>query len=82
MKKFSMEIACKQNCFDFWNSCKRLQNFVNVEAPETPNDVQSVAYHSWNTQATSKGSDQAVHIASCTYHIVGNLMSRLMSLLN
>ena len=32
MKKFSTVIACKWNRFDFWNSCKRLQNFVNVEA--------------------------------------------------
>ena len=32
MKKCSTVIACKRNCFDFWNSCKRLQNFVNVEA--------------------------------------------------
>ena len=27
-----MVIVCKRNRFDFWNSCKRLQNFVNVEA--------------------------------------------------
>ena len=32
MKKFSTVIACKRNRFDFWNLCKRLQNFVNVEA--------------------------------------------------
>ena len=32
MKKFSTVIACKRNRFDFWKSCKRLQNFVNVEA--------------------------------------------------
>ena len=32
MKKFGTVIACKRNHFDFWNSCKRLQNFVNVEA--------------------------------------------------
>ena len=32
MKKFSTVIACKRNRFDFWNSWKRLQNFVNVEA--------------------------------------------------
>ena len=32
MKKFSTVIACKRNRFDFWNSCKRLQNFANVEA--------------------------------------------------
>ena len=32
MKKFSTVTACKRNGFDFWNSCKRLQNFVNVEA--------------------------------------------------
>ena len=50
----------------------------------TPNDVQSVAEQSQNSQATSKGSDQTVRMhrlvlafASRTYHIVGNLMSRL-----
>ena len=32
MKKISTVIACKRNRFDFWNSCKRLQNFVNMEA--------------------------------------------------
>ena len=32
MKKCSTVIACKRNLFDFWNSCKLLQNFVNVEA--------------------------------------------------
>ena len=32
MIKFSTLIVCKRNRFDFWNSCKRLQNFVKVEA--------------------------------------------------
>ena len=32
MKKIITLIACTRNRFDFWNSCKRLQNFVNVEA--------------------------------------------------
>ena len=48
---------------------------------ETPNCVQSAAWQSWNTQATSKGSDQTARMrrviwdfAGCTYHIVGNLM--------
>ena len=27
-----MAVACKRNCLDFWNLCKCLQNFVNVEA--------------------------------------------------
>ena len=51
---------------------------------ETPNDVQSVAQHSSNINATSKGFDQTGHMlrlvrafAGRTYHIVGNLMSRL-----
>ena len=50
----------------------------------TPNDARSVAEHSYNIQATRKGSDQTVHkgrlvwaFAGRTYHIVGNLMSRL-----
>ena len=53
---------------------------------ETPNDVQSVAEHSYNMQATSKGSDKTAHMrrlirgfAGRIYHIVGNLMSRLKS---
>ena len=33
-EKISTVIACKRNRFDFWNSCKRLQKFVNVEALE------------------------------------------------
>ena len=32
MKKISTLIACTRNRFDFWNLCKRVQNFVNVEA--------------------------------------------------
>ena len=32
MKKIITLIACTRNRFDFWNSCKRLQNVVNVEA--------------------------------------------------
>ena len=46
--------------------------------------VQSVAWHSWDIQATSKGCDQTARMcrliwgfAGSTYHIVGNLMSRL-----
>ena len=34
-----MVIACKQNRFDPWNSCKRLQNFVNVEALHLTQDT-------------------------------------------
>ena len=35
MKKINLEIMCKQNRFDYWNSCKRLPNFVNVTALNT-----------------------------------------------
>ena len=49
---------------------------------ETPNGVQSVAQ---NSQTTSKGSDQTARMRRLiwaftgrTYHIVGNLMSRLI----
>ena len=31
MKKISTIVSCKQNRFDFWNSCKHLQNVVNVK---------------------------------------------------
>ena len=31
-EKFSTVIACKGNRFDFQNSCKHVQNFVNMEA--------------------------------------------------
>ena len=51
---------------------------------EIPNDVQPVAYHSYNIQATRKGSDQSASMgrlvqafAGHTYHIVGNIMSWL-----
>ena len=30
MKKINLDVSCKLNCFGFWNSCKLLQNFVNV----------------------------------------------------
>ena len=31
-KKFKLEVTCKRNRFGYWNSCKRLPNFVNVAA--------------------------------------------------
>ena len=31
-EKISTVIECKQKRFDFWNSCKHLQSFVNIEA--------------------------------------------------
>ena len=47
---------------------------------ETPNGVQSVAYQSKNTKATSKGTEQTVRMhmlfggfAGRTYHIVAEL---------
>ena len=52
---------------------------------DTPTFVRSVAEKSLNIQATSKGSDQSARIcrlvwafAGRTYHIIGNLMSRLI----
>ena len=51
---------------------------------ETPSAVRPVAEQSYNIQATSKDSDQTARMyrlvlafAGRTYHIVGNLMSRL-----
>ena len=48
---------------------------------ETLNGIEPVAKQSYNTQATSKGSDQPARMcrliggfAGRTYHIVGNLM--------
>ena len=32
MKKSNLEVPCKLNRFGYWNSCKRLPNFVNVAA--------------------------------------------------
>ena len=32
MKKINLEVTCKRNRFGYWNSCKRLPNFVNVAA--------------------------------------------------
>ena len=29
-KENDLEITCKRNCFGYWNSCKRLPNFVTV----------------------------------------------------
>ena len=52
---------------------------------EAPNDVQSVAWHSYTIQGTGKGSGQIARMrrlfwafAGRTYHIVGNLMPRLI----
>ena len=32
MKKINLEVTCKRNRLGYWNSCKRLPNFVNVAA--------------------------------------------------
>ena len=32
MKKINLEVTCKRDRFGYWNSCKRLPNFVNVAA--------------------------------------------------
>ena len=32
MKKINLEVMCKRNRFGYWNSCKRLPNFLNVAA--------------------------------------------------
>ena len=32
MKKNNLEVFCKRNRLGYWNSCKRLPNFVNVAA--------------------------------------------------
>ena len=31
-KNIILEVRCKRNRFSYWNSCKRLPNFVNVAA--------------------------------------------------
>ena len=31
-EKKNLEVMCKRNRFGYWNSCKRLPNFVNVAA--------------------------------------------------
>ena len=31
-KKINLEVTCKRNRLGYWNSCKRLPNFVNVAA--------------------------------------------------
>ena len=63
------------------DSDQPVQPFLCLEIPYY---VQPVAYHLKNIRATSKGSDQTVHMHSLicgfagrTYHIVGNLMSWL-----
>ena len=48
IKKIRTVIACKRNRFDFWNSCKRLQNFVNVEAlvlNQSSSDISAFLVH-------------------------------------
>ena len=32
MKKINLEVTCKRNRLGYWNSCKRLPNFVNMAA--------------------------------------------------
>ena len=31
-EKINLEVTCKQNHFGYWNSCKRLPNFLSVAA--------------------------------------------------
>ena len=32
VKKINLEVTCKRDCFGYWNSCKRLPNFINMAA--------------------------------------------------
>ena len=32
MKKINLHVTCKRHRFGYWNSCKRLLNFLNVAA--------------------------------------------------
>ena len=65
----------------FWHVKIRTSPCSLLVSLESPNGVQSVAKQSYNTQATSKGSDRTARMrrliwgfAGRTYHIVGNLM--------
>ena len=68
----------------FWHVKTRANMYSLLLNLETPNDVWSVAIQPKNIQARSKGSDQTARMrrliggfAGRTYHVVGNLMSRL-----
>ena len=73
MKKCSTVIACKRNRFDFWNSCKRLQNFVNVEALALTQENLSSGF------ANSKGADQPVHPDRLISAFVIRFLERIIS---
>ena len=52
-KKISLEVPCKWNRFGYWNSCKRLPNFVNVAALPSNNvsmQVWSKSFHWFKVQ--------------------------------
>ena len=40
MKKINLEVTCKWNRLGYWNSCKRLPNFVNLAALAATCDFQ------------------------------------------
>ena len=68
----------------FWDEKTQTSLCSLLLSLETTNFARSVAYYSYNIQATSKGSDQPVRMrrlvwafAVRTFHIIGNLMSRL-----
>ena len=43
MKKYNLEVMCKLN--RYWNSCKRLPNFVNVTALVLTSDFLSICHN-------------------------------------
>ena len=48
-KKSNLEVSCKWNSFGYWNSCKRLPNFVNVAAliPYTDKKISQSILRKW-----------------------------------
>ena len=44
IKKINLEVTCKRNRFGYWNSCKRLPNFVDVAALLQTGDSSNINY--------------------------------------
>ena len=44
-EKINLEVTCKRNRLGYWNSCKRLPNFVNVAALPSMQGVNKAVVH-------------------------------------
>ena len=66
-RKFSTVIACKRNRFDFWKSCKRLQNFETWKPEAKQCETISEECGSTRSESSRPWSTRPGNISAWSY---------------